>query len=383
MGTIRVNYNLIFRVCAVIFAVIFIIYQPDIFLYLFLAFILTLIGKPIVNFFSKMRVFRWYIPRSISAVIAILIFIIVMVLSMLFFVPSLVKEIRSLQNIDYDALANGLNYILSEVQNFLYEHKMLNSDETLVGIIMSEMKNTVDMSFLTRTVGNIVTSTSSFFFGMFAVFFITFFFIKDDIRLENVIKVFFSDSQLMRITAVSNKINHLLSRYFIGILVKTFIMTILLYILFAIFGIKSALLLALIGAITNIIPYLGPILGAVICGIFAIINCIGLGAYGDIFPAIIKIILAFVGANAVDNMVLGPLIYSQSIKAHPVEVFLVTILGGRVAGMAGMILGIPVYTILRIIVIEIYNSIKRNEKIETADTEVYVESSGDNSVPEG
>jgi len=367
MGTLKISYNLIFRICALIGLIVFAYIFPDIILYFFLAFICTLIGKPIAAAIGKIRIFKRTLPRSICTVLTLLIFISLMLLSILFFVPSLVKELKVLDNLDYNKIIANLNIFFNEVQDFLYEKNFLESNQTLGGVIESEIKKWVHADSISHMISGFVSSTSSFLFGLFVVFFVSFFFIKDNLRIENALQLFFNRKYVPRLTQVVENINHLLSRYFIGLVIKTAIMTLLLYIGFALFGVKGAILMALIGGITNIIPYLGPFIGWGIVIVFGLINCIGNGMYSDILPILVKISITFISANVVDNLVLGPVIYSQSIKAHPLEVFLVTILGGRIAGMAGMVLAIPVYTIIRIALIEIYHYVteKDSEDNET------------------
>jgi len=328
-----------------------------------------LIGKPVMTAIGRIRIFKRQMPRAVSAALTILIFILVLLLSVFFFVPSLVKELRVLQNIDYDKLMVNLTVFLNELQTFLYEKDFISDGQTLVGIVVGWVKGWLDLGAISHVLTNVVSSTGSFFFGLFAVFFIAFFFLKDDLHIENTLKIFFNKKYVNRLTEVVENITHLLSRYFTGIVIKTVIMTLLLYVGFALFGVKGALLMALIGGITNIIPYLGPFIGWGIVCLFGLTNSIGTGMYTDILPMILKVSLTFISANAVDNLILGPVIYSQSIKAHPVEVFLVTILGGRIAGMGGMVLGIPVYTIIRIAVIEIYRYVtgKDNEEQQEFD----------------
>ena len=92
------------------------------------------------------------------------------------------------------------------------------------------------------------------------------------------------------------------------------------------------------------------------------VNCVSVEAYTEIIPVIIKIAGIYLVANVIDNLLLQPYIFSQSVKIHAIEVFLVTIIGGKIAGISGMILAIPVYTILRTTVIEIYNYVVTNDK---------------------
>jgi len=132
-------------------------------------------------------------------------------------------------------------------------------------------------------------------------------------------------------------------------------MIILLYVGMAILGVKGALLMAFIGGLLNAIPYLGPLIGALCACLFGAVDCLAANEYHTILPTVLKIAGTFIGANLIDNIVLQPLIYSKSVKTHPVEIFLVIIMAGSFAGILGMLFAIPVYTMIRTIVIEIFN----------------------------
>ncbi|MEZ5197758.1 MAG: AI-2E family transporter [Bacteroidales bacterium] len=85
--------------------------------------------------------------------------------------------------------------------------------------------------------------------------------------------------------------------------------------------------------------------------------------YEDIIPISTIIVGTFLVANLIDNMILQPLIYSTSVKAHPIEIFLVILMAGSLAGIPGMILAIPGYTVLRIIAKQFFSQSKLVQKI--------------------
>jgi predicted PurR-regulated permease PerM len=363
MSTIKINYRLIFRICAVLFLILFAWYFPNIILYIFLAFILALIGKPLANILYKIKIFKRQIPYSVCSAIAILVLIIILALFFVIFVPVLIQEVRIIENINYDTLAQNLTPYLNNIQQLLYDNNLMDSNKTIVELLTDEIRNLVNVELFSNVIGGIVSTTSSVILGFFAVFFMGFFFIKDDFKLEKIMQLFFSDKHQVRISTLSNKINGLLSGYFIGTLIRIAIMIVLLYIGLLIFGIRGALFLAFLGGLLNIIPYLGPVIGAIIACLFGFIDCISAEMYSKILIVQLEIIGVFVVANVIDNVILQPYIYSQSVKIHPVEVFLVTIIGGDIAGIMGMIFAIPVYTIVRVIIIEIYNYVNNPQSI--------------------
>ena len=73
--------------------------------------------------------------------------------------------------------------------------------------------------------------------------------------------------------------------------------------------------------------------------------------------------LVFGSVQVIDNVLFQPLIYSSSVKAHPLEIFLVIMAAGSMAGIMGMILAIPVYTIMRVIAKEFLVNMKLVQKM--------------------
>ena len=100
----------------------------------------------------------------------------------------------------------------------------------------------------------------------------------------------------------------------------------------------------------NVIPYLGPLMGAILGMVLAALSELSFGSYDMMFSSIFYVAIVFLGANIIDNTVLQPQIYSKSVKAHPVEIFLAIIIGGKLAGVVGMIFAIPTYTIIKVII---------------------------------
>lgn len=356
----KFNYRIIFRVLAIMAGIGFLYFFPDIVVYVFLAFILALVGRPLAQRINRIKIYKWHIPYSIGAAITTLFFLTVVLVLIGMLVPFFIEELRILENINYEALTTYLNENIVLLQNFLHEKQIIDSDATLVSVITNELKDLINVKLLSDVLGGVINMTGSFVLALFAIFFMGFFFIKDNIQLDIFVKPFVSEKYTNKLAAISEKINLLLSRYCIGSVVRILIMIILLYIGFLIFGISGAGLHAFWGGILNIIPYLGPIIGVLISIFLGFINCISAEAYTEIIPVIIKIAGIYVAVNVIDNILLQPYIFSQSVNIHAVEVFLVTIIGGEFAGIMGMILAIPVYTILRTIMIEIYNYINQS-----------------------
>ncbi len=130
-----------------------------------------------------------------------------------------------------------------------------------------------------------------------------------------------------------------------------------------IFGIENALLIGFFGGIMNIIPYIGPIIGSTIGIILGLTGVLVSGTFNELLPVFFKLAGIFLVVNFIDNNILAPLIYSKSVKSHPLEIFFVIIMGGSLAGLLGMLLAVPVYTILRVIAREFFQQFRIVKKL--------------------
>ncbi|NJN77214.1 MAG: AI-2E family transporter [Saprospiraceae bacterium] len=99
----------------------------------------------------------------------------------------------------------------------------------------------------------------------------------------------------------------------------------------------------------NVIPYLGPLIGAIFGIFIAITSNLEMEFYSQMLPMISKVAVVFAIMQLTDNFVLQPIIFSTSVKAHPLEIFLIILIGAEVYGVLGMILAIPTYTVLRVV----------------------------------
>lgn len=152
-----------------------------------------------------------------------------------------------------------------------------------------------------------------------------------------------------RILNSLEKINHLLSRYFIGLLIQLFIVFILYLIVLLIFGIDNALVIAFLCAVLNIIPYIGPLIASVLAALLTMINNLGADFQSEILPTTIYVLIGFWLVQVIDNNVSQPFIFSNSVNSHPLEIFLVILIAGFLFGIMGMIIAVPLYTMLKVV----------------------------------
>jgi predicted PurR-regulated permease PerM len=194
-----------------------------------------------------------------------------------------------------------------------------------------------------------ISIASSAAIAVFSILFIAFFFLQEQglfIQfLQNFVPSRFEDKVQKTVDEVSN----LLTRYFGGILLQIAIISTYLLILLSIVGVKNALLIAVFAALINVIPYLGPLIGGAFGIMLTITSSLDLDFYSEMMPLLIKVLLCFMSVQMIDNLILQPFIFSNRVRAHPLEIFIIIMIGAKIGGIVGMVLAIPAYTVIRVI----------------------------------
>jgi predicted PurR-regulated permease PerM len=250
-----------------------------------------------------------------------------------------------------------------QLEEFLKSYRILTEQETLKQLVSEQIESLLDFASFSHTIGSIVGVTGSIFIATFSILFLTYFFMKDSFLLDEIVENLTPVVYQAEINNILTTSKILLRRYFVGLLIELSSMITLLSIGLTIFDVKNALLIGFFGGIMNVIPYLGPVIGAIVGVLLAVTTSLSMGIFSETIPLIFIVLGVFASANLIDNIVLQPLIYSNSVKAHPVEIFLVILIAGSMAGIAGMILAIPSYTVLRIIAKEFLSQLRVVQKL--------------------
>ena len=333
-------------------------YFSDLVTYILIATFLSLLGMPIVKRLDKIKIGKFNIPRGLSAFLTLLSMVIIFGLFILIIVPLIIRQANVIAGIDMEALLFYYQEPMNKLSEFLRQYDVIGSGETLAQYLQSQLTDLLNITKFTNFFANLVSATGTVFMATFIILFLTFYFLHDKNLGRKFILMLTPEDHVDNMDRVLNQSKILLTRYFQGIMLEVIIMMTLEATGLLIFGIPNAVLIGFFGGLMNLIPYLGPILGAILGIILATLSQLSLGNYDMILFTIITVAGVFAGANLVDNMILQPQIYSRSTKAHPLEVFLVIIMGGKIAGVAGMILAIPTYTVIKIVAREFADRMK-------------------------
>lgn len=357
------KYRVIIAAIGVLLGLFMAWYFFNILVYIISAGVISLIGQPLVEALSRIRIGKISMPKSISALITIVVLLGMLVGLVFLFVPAISRQAEMLSKIDIDEVVSYFAGVIDKMQALMLSYDIIGNEETLQSVLYRQLQSVIKVSDFSNLVGKTLAASSTVFVGFFSVLFLSFFFLRDRQLLRNGILLFTPDRFQLEVKNVLHKTKIMLSRYFIGLIGELLIMMFLISIGLTIFGIKNAVFIGFIGGLMNVIPYLGPIIGAIIGAILGISADLSLGLYDNALNTAITVILVFSAANLIDNWVLQPLIYSKSVNAHPIEIFIVILIAGSLAGIPGMILAVPAYTVLRIVAKEFLSGFKLVDKL--------------------
>ena len=327
-------------------------YFRSVLVYIIAAFVVSLIGQPVVRVLRKVRIKGRGAPDWLLAILTLLIIGALLLLLITQIIPVVTGIIREAAN-GSQAVPDGS--FLDRINDWLIAmFPALGVDFDAIELITSKLREMTNFSTITGFLGSIASAVAAFGVGIFATVFISFFFIKDNNLFRRIVASLVPDRHEARVGATILEIEGLLSRYFIGLIIEiigVMVVDFLLLWLIAGIGARNALGIAFIAGLLNVVPYVGPLIGEVtgvlLCVILKYTTGIGLDVQIWWFALIVFGLM--LGAQLIDNFIYQPLIYSTSIKAHPLEIFIVLLIAGHLGGAFGMFIAIPSYTVLRVI----------------------------------
>jgi len=316
-------------------------------IYLSISLVITIILSPLLLFLKTRLKFN----NSIAAITSMSGLILIIGLLIKSFIPLLVEQARNLSLLNSTELQSSVNNIIEKYSDLYFT----NDSNFINSIVNSKLFNQIDLSYITDLLNSIIASLGSFSIGIFTIIFITFFFLKDSEIIINKIKLLIPKAMKSNVNKSISQINHLLSRYFLALIIQITILFILYLILLAIVGINNILIIAFLCALLNLIPYIGPLISGFLLTILTLTNYIDIDFGSIIVSKTVYVVIGFVIVQAIDNFLIQPILFSKSVKSHPLEIFLVILVFGYIFGVTGLILAVPCYTIIKVILRTVYS----------------------------
>jgi predicted PurR-regulated permease PerM len=392
-------------------------YFSDIVAYVLIAWVLSMVGQPINEFYKEYL----KLGSSGSAGLTLVTFIFLLTGLAWVFVPPMIKQAQNLAGIDYESLVESLEEPINSFNNILVERGLMEGelifaeyelpeDTTIISvetipdnikkdtsqigsggeknnqltstfvsidsillqngdtvtktnitfqfninepIIEAKTSDVIDKAaeikhtdtpiekiqkriFATFNPGQIpqLFSTLIGFMGnlliaFMSILFIAFFFLKEQGLFLDALQAIVPSKYEKEVIHALDDSSRLLRRYFVGVSIQVTTITIFVSLVLTVFGMKNALLIAFFAALINVIPYLGPVIGATFGVLITISSNLDLPFYEEMLPLIFIVIITFAAMQFLDNFVLQPFIFSNSVSAHPLEIFIVILVGAK------------------------------------------------------
>ena len=322
-------------------------------IYIIVAFVISLIGQPIFRTLKQLTIKGHSAPDwllSIFTLVSIILIIALIVTQVIPIVSGIVRDAVAMNSsitFDRDMLDRINAWIISVFPG-------LGRDFDIMSFTMEKLREATSFSRVSSILGSVASAVAGIAIGLFSVVFISFFFIKDEALFGKIVGALVPDKIEKPVGKTILDIEMLLSRYFLGLFVEVLGVMLLDFLglwLIARIGVNYAIGIAFIAGILNLIPYLGPLIGDIVGILLCLVLKYGAGVGLDvnIWIFILIVFAIMQGTQFVDNFVYQPLIYSTSIKANPLEIFIVLLIAGHVGGIVGMLVAIPSYTVIRVI----------------------------------
>jgi predicted PurR-regulated permease PerM len=333
--------------------------------YVLISVVLSFLGRPLVRWLLKIKIKKIRIPKGIAAFAVLIAIWVVFITFFRFMIPLLISEVETLSQIDFTAVLESVNEPLSRLMIFLGSDPVTIEDQTFWDVVSENVGSKIDFSQVSNLFGIVAGTIGEILIGFFSVSFITFFFLKEENMFREGVLLVVPTEMEKKVAHILDSISYLLRRYFIGLLFEVFMVMLLDTLGLTLIGIEfnHAVVIGLFCGLFNVIPYLGPWMGASVGLLIGAALNINADFMSHTLPLLGLMTVVFLSVQIIDNILFQPLIYSSSVKAHPLEIFIVILAAGSLAGIIGMILAIPVYTILRVVAKEFFENMKIVRKL--------------------
>lgn len=306
--------------------------------YALIAMLLSYLLDPIVNRMQAAGINRTF---AIAITLASVILVIVWVSTSV--IPIVANQMAGLtRQLNIENLRSIADQIEIQIRNtFEFIPKGYFTEN-----ISQIVENLFDVGRLSDVMGGLIGLFTNLFSAFLVIPFATFFFLKDGYKIRRDIMQLVPNKYFETTLSLIDKIETRLGIYFRSVILQCTIVGIASWLALSVAGLNNATSVGLTIGIANTIPYFGPILGYILSIVISIIET------GD-FSLVIPCVIAVLFAQILDNLVLQPLLFSRSADIHPVAILFIILIGAQTAGILGMLIAIPIATVIKITINQI------------------------------
>ena len=341
-------------------------YFRNLIIYVVLAAVMAMLARPFFVLITRPSIKGRHVPSWLAAVLSILVILCCVLGLVTLVVPVVSSVVGDISKANIGDMAQAATVPLKSLNELIIRSfPQVGSDFRIESFALSQLNRILDVPHLSSVLGSVASAIGSIGVGLFSMIFISFFFIRSPRLFINLVTAFVPDRYEKQVIESLNEIGVLVSRYFTGLFCEVLGVALVNFLgmfIIARLGFKYSIGIAFITGIFNVIPYVGPMIGGIIGVVLALtvkyVCAASLGAAVS-FPVFVAMLVAiFVVTQMIDNYLFQPFIYSNSIKAHALEIFLVFLAAGQMGGMLGMLVAIPAYTVARVFALKFLGNFK-------------------------
>ena len=295
--------------------------------------------NPLVNFFSKK------ISRFSASLLAIFVGIITVLIVIIGVVPIIVEQTQN--------LITAMPRYVEVVKGYLEEY----SDNAYVQVVVEYVNTNLNASKIserlitiaTSVAQGIVSSISSTASVLVTMPFVLFFLLKDASKFNKFVISLLPKKLEKPVAETIDEIDDKVGSYIQGQMLVSLCIGVMLFIGYNVIGLHYGFSLATIAAFLSIVPYLGPVIA---------ITPAMLVAASTSWVMVVKMLVVWGVVQFLEGNIISPNIMGRSMNMHPLTVIFVILIGVNISGVVGAILGIPVYSILKVLISKLLISLK-------------------------
>jgi predicted PurR-regulated permease PerM len=354
------NRSTIILIATILCVACFVFVFAKIVLYMLLAAILSLLAEPFLRFYTRIHFKGRHLPDIFVALLSLSSILLVFFSFFYAFIPLIVDQAKFIATLRFhDIFLNALNQFPG-LKNMLAS---IGATDDVSKKLYGQISSFLNIGNAGYLLNEILSAFGSIAGGALAVCFITFFLLKDNKLASRSLLLITPVAYEAEMKDILRTTKTLLSKYFVALFIDVMMVTFLVGTILTFLGVKNAFFIGVFAGVMNIIPYVGPLISFGFACFLGITGCIEANQVYLIGNVIEKIFWVLLCVNLFDGILVQPFLFSNSVKAHPLEIFIVILMASSLAGVTGMIVAIPTYTLIRIVAKEFLTNYKFFKKI--------------------
>lgn len=326
---------------------------------LLLSVAISFIGRPIVLLLSKINIKGRSLPTSVGAAISMLVLFGGTLGFIQLFAPLVNEQVAAVQQLDFEQIATATGQSTEWLDEHFGAINFSGDERSNSQYVLEQLESSLKFEEFGQRISGLLAQIGSLFFGIFSVVFMAYFFLKDGALFRNMIEAVTPDELMPKVQSILERTSQLLTRYFGGLVIQVAIVTAIVTAGLQLIGADHAFLIGLLAGLCNLIPYLGPLAGTALGVTLVALSGPAAGSAAMLGGSL----LVFAVAQLVDNFFTQPVVFANRVHAHPLEIFIVISIAGSAAGIIGMVLAVPVYTLFRIVAQELFSGFKLVDRL--------------------